>query len=87
QASVIDIFDNPKHPYTQGLLRSIPRVDQKRPRRLPTIEGVVPDPYQIPQGCPFSDRCPSFMSGVCDAAVPALAPVAPGHFVRCFLYS
>jgi peptide/nickel transport system ATP-binding protein len=87
QASVTEIFDNPKHPYTQGLLRSIPHVDKTRPRRLATIEGVVPDPYQIPLGCPFSDRCPSFMPGVCDEAVPALDSVAPGHYVRCFLYS
>jgi oligopeptide/dipeptide ABC transporter ATP-binding protein len=87
QASVMDIFDNPKHPYTQGLLRSIPRVEQKRPRRLSTIEGAVPDPYRAPRGCAFSDRCPSFMAGVCDQAVPALVPVAPGHNVRCFLYS
>ena len=86
-ATVADIFDNPQHPYTQGLLRSIPRVDLKRPRRLPTIEGVVPDPYRVPPGCPFSDRCPSFMPGTCDAAVPSLEPAQPGHLVRCFLYS
>ncbi len=87
QAPVGEIFDHPKHPYTQALLRSIPRVDRKPATRLPAIEGSVPDPYDIPSGCPFSDRCPSFLVGTCDQAVPALVEISPEHRARCFLHS
>jgi peptide/nickel transport system ATP-binding protein len=87
QAPVADLFDHPRHPYTVGLLKSIPRLDQSRRKRLSTIEGVVPDPYRVPPGCSFSDRCPSFMPGVCDQAMPALVENEPRHRVRCFLYS
>jgi peptide/nickel transport system ATP-binding protein len=87
QGSVEDIFDRPKHPYTQALLKSIPRIDKKAGSRLTTIEGVVPDPYEVPRGCPFSDRCPSFMKGICDEVVPSPSEVEKDHFVRCFLHS
>ncbi len=87
QSNVFNIFDNPKHPYTQGLMKSIPHIEGKRAARLATIEGVVPDPYEIPAGCPFSDRCPHFMQDVCDRAVPGLVEASDKHFVRCFLYS
>ncbi len=87
QAGVIELFDNPQHPYTQGLLDSIPHIDEEKLPRLRAIEGVVPDPYQIPSGCAFSDRCPSFMPGTCDKAMPDLDPTSEGHLVRCFLYS
>jgi oligopeptide/dipeptide ABC transporter ATP-binding protein len=87
QASVEEIFDHPLHPYTQALMKSIPRVDKKAGTRLPVIEGVVPDPYEIPPGCAFSDRCAHFKPRVCDQAVPALMEVAPRHWVRCYLYS
>ena len=87
QASVNELFDNPQHPYTQGLLNSIPHIDEEKLPRLRAIEGVVPDPYEIPSGCAFSDRCPSFMPGTCDRAMPELDETAPGHRVRCFLYS
>ncbi|MCY3903314.1 MAG: ABC transporter ATP-binding protein [Caldilineaceae bacterium] len=87
QAGVIELFDNPQHPYTQGLLDSIPHIDDEKLPRLRAIEGVVPDPYQIPSGCAFSDRCPSFMPGTCDKAMPDLAATGEGHLVRCFLYS
>ena len=87
QASVTELFDNPQHPYTQGLLNSIPHIDAEKLPRLRAIEGVVPDPYEIPSGCGFSDRCPSFMPGVCDRAMPDLAATGQGHRVRCFLYS
>ncbi len=92
-APVDEIFDHPKHPYTQALLRSIPRIDRKTGRRLPTIEGTVPDPFDVPPGCPFSDRCEHFMPDICDRAVPALMSLTetaehrPNHFVRCYLYS
>jgi len=87
QAGVAELFDNPKHPYTQGLLDSIPHIDGEKPARLTAIEGVVPDPYEIPAGCSFSDRCPSFMPGTCDQAVPALVEMEKGHQVRCYLHS
>jgi oligopeptide/dipeptide ABC transporter ATP-binding protein len=87
QGSVLAIFDNALHPYTRGLLTSMPLIEGDKPARLATIDGVVPDPYEIPAGCAFSDRCPKFMPEVCDQAVPALVEIEKGHFVRCFLYS
>ena len=86
QTTVQDLFASPKHPYTQALLQSIPRVGHKSSERLRTIEGMVPSPHSIPRGCPFHPRCPHFMPGVCDAAMPALIQTEPGHAVRCFLY-
>ena len=56
QAGINELFDNPQHPYTQGLLNSIPHIDEEKLTRLRAIEGVVPDPYDIPSGCAFSDR-------------------------------
>lgn len=87
QTGVEELFDNPQHPYTQGLLSSIPHIDEEKLPRLRAIEGVVPDPYEIPSGCAFSDRCPSFIPGKCDRAMPDLAETGPGHRVRCFLFS
>jgi peptide/nickel transport system ATP-binding protein len=87
QASLVEVFDHPRHPYTRALMRSIPRIDDVTKTRLYVIEGSVPDPYDIPPGCPFSDRCPEFMPGKCDAAVPALIEADGGHFIRCYLYS
>ena len=78
QAGLNELFDNPQHPYTQGLLNSIPHIDEEKLPRLRAIEGVVPDPYQIPSGCAFSDRCPSFIPGTCDLAMPELAETGPG---------
>ncbi|MEZ4589802.1 MAG: ABC transporter ATP-binding protein [Chloroflexota bacterium] len=86
QADVDTIFHNPKHPYTRALLHSIPKLGQGQQARLATIEGVVPSPFDIPPGCPFSDRCPEFKAGVCDQAVPALQPVAANQSVACFLH-
>lgn len=87
QGTANTIFSNPMHPYTRGLLSSIPHIDGKKQTRLTAIEGVVPDPYDPPPGCPFCDRCPSFMAGVCDQAMPALVNQGEEHGVRCFLYS
>ena len=69
RGSVLSVFAEPLHPYTRGLLRSIPKVGAKRQRRLDAIPGVVPDPYSLPGGCRFRDRCP--------IAVPACADVDP----------
>jgi peptide/nickel transport system ATP-binding protein len=81
RAAVRDLFARPEHPYTVGLLGSIPRLDEKR-ERLPSIEGRVPDMTQPPEGCRFAARCP-FVEVACRAEVPALIEVAPGHLSRC----
>ena len=81
RASVRELFARPEHPYTVGLLGSIPRLDEKR-ERLPSIEGRVPDMSRPPPGCRFAARCP-FVEPVCRVAAPALVEVTPGHFTRC----
>ncbi|MFP3513476.1 peptide ABC transporter ATP-binding protein, partial [Peribacillus sp. SIMBA_075] len=58
EASVETLFENPKHPYTIGLMKSIPTIDGKRGEKLHVIEGIVPSLHQIPAGCRFAPRCP-----------------------------
>jgi oligopeptide/dipeptide ABC transporter ATP-binding protein len=82
QAPVDLLFETPQHPYTIGLLGSIPRLDRTR-ARLPAIEGSVPDPLDPPPGCRFSPRCP-FADADCRRAAPDLRDVAPGHAVACW---
>jgi len=87
EASVDEIFHNPQHPYTRALLQSIPRLgEKKRGKRLASIRGMVPDPYNLPKGCPYHPRCSEMISGVCDATEPAFIETQPGHEVRCVLY-
>ena len=81
RASVGDLFARPEHPYTVGLLGSIPRLDEKR-ERLPSIEGRVPDMTRPPPGCRFAARCP-FVEPECLTAPPPLVEVTPGHLTRC----
>ena len=81
-----ELFSNPMHPYTQKLLRSIPKPGHKV-ETLEVISGTVPTPIDMPKQCGFASRCPSAMAGLCDKAVPALIEKEAGHFVRCFLYS
>ncbi len=80
------IFATPKHPYTQGLLQSIPRLDQNHGRktRLEAIPGLVPSLLDLPKGCKFSNRC-KFVFDRC-IEEPPLIEAAPGHLVRCWLY-
>ena len=80
QASVAELFANPRHPYTQGLIRSIPRVDRatEHRERLEQIPGSVPSLLHPPPGCRFAPRC-KFAMDACVAAEPALRPVGPGH--------
>jgi peptide/nickel transport system ATP-binding protein len=86
QGPTVAIFENPLHPYTGLLLKSIPRVGRKSRKRLEVIEGNVPVPLNPPRRCGFFDRCPKAMPGICDVAVPAL--VSHGsQMVRCFLWS
>jgi len=85
--NVDELFYDAKHPYTQALLRSIPRVGRKSRQRLESISGTVPDPYNVPTGCPFHPRCTQFMKGVCDQQDPPLIEVSEGHHARCHLYT
>ncbi|MBN1580490.1 MAG: ABC transporter ATP-binding protein [Anaerolineae bacterium] len=92
QTDVRTIFFEPLHPYTKGLLKSIPQLDEAVTRgieraRLQTITGVVPDPYTLLKGCPFHPRCPQFIEGTCNQIVPPTVNARPGHTVRCHLYA
>jgi oligopeptide/dipeptide ABC transporter ATP-binding protein len=85
-APVRDLFGSPQHPYTVGLLKSIPRIVAKgaqRPERLHVIEGMVPDLRHLPLGCTFQDRCPEAVSRCKEP--PVLERKSPGHFVRCWM--
>jgi peptide/nickel transport system ATP-binding protein len=84
-APVKELFRNPMHPYTRGLLGSLPRVDGDKAERLTTIPGSVPDILELPAGCKFTTRCPDRFEP-CPDIEPALVEHAPGHFVRCHLY-
>jgi peptide/nickel transport system ATP-binding protein len=86
QAPVDAIFHDPRHPYTRGLLRSIPRLRSRTRERLTPIAGAVPHPYDRPTGCPFHSRCAEFMAGRCDREEPTLRSVGDHHAVSCFLY-
>ena len=83
-ADVYELFDHPKHPYTQGLLKCIPRLDETR-ERLDAIEGTVPPLYAMPKGCRFAPRCPHCMPE-CMETRPELYHVGEGHECRCLLY-
>ncbi len=80
-----DIFHRPKHPYTVGLLKSVPRLGRTEKGRLAPIAGSVPDPFSVPKGCAFFPRCAAPKKPACRAEVP-MVTVEPGHEVRCTLY-
>jgi len=84
EASVEQLFANPRHPYTQGLIRSIPRIDMAAVRkiRLQTIAGAVPRLIGPPAGCRFAPRC-NFATDECRRAQPASRELEPGHVVAC----
>lgn len=85
RADTDTVFYEPKHPYTQALLQSIPRIGKKI-GRLASIEGMVPDPFDLPTGCLFHPRCPEFMPGKCDQSVPGWTKVGERHWASCLLY-
>jgi oligopeptide/dipeptide ABC transporter ATP-binding protein len=82
QVAVAGLFDDPQHPYTIGLLGSIPKLHETQ-ERLAAIEGVVPNPVAMPQGCRFNPRCP-FAVDRCRAEEPPLMQVRPGHLAACW---
>ena len=82
---VEELFTNPLHPYTVGLLKSIPSLENDSEEPLYMIKGMVPNPLRMPPGCPFSDRCEKCMER-CKKEMPGLTDL-DGHEVRCFLYS
>ena len=86
QATVEELFAHPHHPYTQGLIRSIPRMDKRTAgrTRLSQIPGTVPSLLNPPQGCRFADRC-AFVRDVCRTYQPPLREIAPGHRSACVL--
>ncbi|MCU0520581.1 MAG: hypothetical protein MUF84_07815 [Anaerolineae bacterium] len=84
RAPVDTVFNNPKHPYTQSLLRSIPKIAMRR-EELDPIKGMVPNPFRRPEGCTFNPRCPKAME-VCRHVVPSVTHLDATHTVRCLLY-
>jgi peptide/nickel transport system ATP-binding protein len=80
-----EIFDNPLHPYTQALWRSIPLVEGGQDRLMP-ISGTLPNPYTVHKGCPFYSRCEQRLPGMCDANRPPMVDISPTHRVACFLH-
>ena len=81
--TVRQIFHNPKHPYTRGLLQSLPKMNQSREEKLYVIDGVVPLPVNMQPCCGFHDRCESCVEGVCDCKTVSEYAVEPGHYARC----
>ncbi|GIO07767.1 dipeptide/oligopeptide/nickel ABC transporter ATP-binding protein [Brevibacillus reuszeri] len=84
EADVVTLFTNPKHPYTQGLMKSIPRLDGTE-QRLYSIKGSVPIPGSLRKGCTFAPRC-EYATDICREGVPELIKVEEGHSCRCWLY-
>ena len=85
QAPTAALFAAPRMPYTQGLLRSVPRLstDDTIPQRLEAIPGEAPNPFRLPAGCSFHPRCPHALPGLCDSAMPAMESCGDDHAVRC----
>ena len=79
------IFDSTAHPYTEGLFGSLPNLEVDV-HRLKPIMGLMPDPTELPDGCPFHPRCPE-ATNECSCKHPGLYEIEPGHFVRCLKYS
>lgn len=84
EAPVIELYGNPRHPYTLGLLGSLPRLDEERPEQLKSIEGLPPDLINYPKGCPFYARC-TYRLDKCLEAAPPLESVGVGHRAACYV--
>src|SRR5690625_861371 len=85
EGPVEKIFNKPLHPYTKGLLESIPQIDGDRKLMLPTIKGRVPSLHDVPRGCNFAARCP-FSTSKCETENPVIETEDDSHKVRCFYY-
>jgi oligopeptide/dipeptide ABC transporter ATP-binding protein len=86
EGPVLEIFKRPQHPYTQGLLGSLPRLEEKatgKKHRLQEIVGIVPSPYNLPSGCKFHPRCPKAQA-ICKEHEPPLEKMPGGHYSACF---
>ncbi|MGH2558820.1 MAG: ABC transporter ATP-binding protein [Thermomicrobiales bacterium] len=86
RGDVDSVFHDPKHPYTQALLRSIPRLGGSARERLWSIRGMVPNPFNRPAACPYHTRCDQFMPGRCDRILPPTIQLGEGREVRCLLH-
>jgi oligopeptide transport system ATP-binding protein len=84
QAKIKELYGNPRHPYTLGLLGSIPRLDAVRKSKLTPIEGLPPDLIDTPPGCPFAPRC-AYAIDTCTQERPELRTVAPEHQIACWV--
>jgi oligopeptide/dipeptide ABC transporter ATP-binding protein len=84
KGTVEEIFEEPLHPYTQGLLASVPRLDSAQKAELVPIAGQPPDPGNLPSGCPFRARCPKAQA-VCAETYPDVRVLAPGREVACWV--
>jgi oligopeptide/dipeptide ABC transporter ATP-binding protein len=82
-----ELFRNPKHPYTVGLLSSVPKLGAGKTQIIEPIQGTVPTPSERSSGCPFHPRCPQVIQGTCDVHFPRQVEVGVGHKVRCHLYT
>jgi len=81
----LNTFQNPKHPYTLALMKSIPQLTDKPGKKLEVIEGSIPDPLALPSGCKFHPRC-RFASEICTKEEPELKNIGDNHLVRCWMY-
>ncbi len=87
KGTVVEVFHDAHHPYTQALLRSIPKYGLRAAgKRLDSIRGMVPDPYSRPDGCPYHPRCDHMMPGKCDRFSPPSFQIGQDRVVRCLLY-
>ena len=84
EARILDVFEHPMHPYTMGLLASIPDINQDKSKKLRPIIGSPPDMIHPPEGCPFAPRCP-YACRICLSEIPSVFEVAEGHNSRCWL--
>jgi peptide/nickel transport system ATP-binding protein len=79
------IFESPRHPYTRALMESVPRLGGDKQRRLKTIPGMVPDPFELPRGCSFHTRCSEAVAGTCDRLEAPNVALGRNRFARCHL--